>query len=425
MMTFSKHQPKYPRAMLSLFYGLSIFFVSGVLTGQTAWADAHKPYFVVQGGDVGTSSGFYEMGDIADPDGCIKLGAISVASWNNNNSDASGYYGASIEGAGFTSDAFQEIVTALNSDKNLGSPATYLYPAGQPPYYLGFANTAQDIRPRYWYTGDSVPTIYDPPNVYGGDFGNLPCIPNNYDAITASMHTSPWLAGPDGTAIVDLSTLAGGNYTYTGTLIINDNSRGVNQPITSATTGGKPINIAVNGNVYIESDIKYRYIGPSDIPQLNIAVNGTSPPLQDGYINGPNASGNIYVQSDVTEIHGFYQAINSTPDATSAELVSFNTGTFATCATRSGSTITQTTDYNTCLGKLTIYGALDANTVLLERTSGDVNNVRPNTTNSENAAETFRYSPELWIPTIQCSSAMLGQCLSNSYASETSLPPVL
>jgi hypothetical protein len=394
----------------------------------------YRPYFVVQGGDIIASNGFDSGGNSCST-GYNGTTSSAINSWNTNNSDGNGYYGAASQGATLSDDVAYQVVSGLNSDLPIGS-LDYTYPAteGRTPDSFGFANKGVP------------PYVNESPN-YGGNFYTTACMPDYYQD---SMAANPSPVDIPADAItspntVNLSLLPSGNYKYVqangdGPLIIDDTVAGNNMAIPNSVK----INLTVNGNVYIKNDIKYApYSSLSEIPQFNLYAYGETNRL----VNAPHATtyGNIYLAPAVNELHGFFVAqgndqvnprYNFFTDF-GGQPEGFTYGLFSTCATISGNTITNTTDYSTCDNQLTIYGSAAANVFWLERSYGGLSSLSPNspptlptlppgTTNAENAAEVFRYTPELWIPDdndLDCAAS--ADCTTTTYQAETSLPPVL
>jgi hypothetical protein len=156
------------------------------------------------------------------------------------------------------------------------------------------------------------------------------------------------------------------------------------------------VNLYVTGNVYIKNDITYATYTLGHAPRFNLYV-----------------TGNIYVDPLVKELHGVYVAQT---DATG------NGGNLNTCATVSGTTVTTVQPYATCKQTaLTVEGAVATGGKLqLTRTLGNLVSVAPfggQPAVPNVPAETFRYSPELWL-----SAAGNATLDTQAYAS---LPPVL
>lgn len=141
------------------------------------------------------------------------------------------------------------------------------------------------------------------------------------------------------------------------------------------------------GNVYISDDVIYADNGgwttTEDIPRFKLLV-----------------TGNIYISGDVTELDGLYVA----------------TGNIYTCATGNGA---YSSDYDTCHKPLRVYGAFAARKINFLRTRGTLRDATPvDNYSSSHIAETFIYTPELWLP-IEPNTGGL------KYDSILGLPPVL
>jgi hypothetical protein len=149
---------------------------------------------------------------------------------------------------------------------------------------------------------------------------------------------------------------------------------------------GKQIDVYVNGNLYIKSNIKYSYTSLYQLPHINFYVKGS-----------------IFIDPNVTELHGVYIA-----QKTSGVVG----GYLNTCAP--GATFAAQS-YATCNKQLKVVGAVAAeNGLRLTRTFG---NLATATGASNQPAEIFQYSPEMWLT----------QTLDKGYQyqSYTSLTPVL
>lgn len=176
---------------------------------------------------------------------------------------------------------------------------------------------------------------------------------------------------------------------------------------TAGLVGKKTIYIK-NQNVYISGNTIYSgtasWTQPTDIPSFKLVVVG----------------GDIYIQNTVSELDGLYIAEPTTDDATG------NTtgGNIYTCATWNGSAPVEKAqtdpDYDAfCNHKLTVYGSFVAMNIRFHRTYGTLGGAKTTDGyNSNNAAETFVYTPEMWLP----NTAEQGTV---KYDSILGLPPVL
>lgn len=208
---------------------------------------------------------------------------------------------------------------------------------------------------------------------YGGGYAFTGFVPNN-----------PTQTGTLSGA-VNLGSLTDGVYYATSSISLYG----------QLPTGVQVTIVASSGDATITGNVTYGAYGSStaDIPRLTLLV----------------SNGNIYVDRGVTELHGVYYAGGSG-----------GSGNFYSCT--NGSTpinlATSATGYNDCRNRLTVYGAVAANKLILSRTWGSL--VAAGSALAE-PAENFFYSPELWL-------APDGSNSGNStvkYDSYVSLPPVL
>lgn len=211
---------------------------------------------------------------------------------------------------------------------------------------------------------------------YGGDFGSnaVPCQPDYY--ATKPAGTTP-LASTVGdlnypSGAYEASVDAFKNFTVgTGGDVVLGN--------------GQQLTIYVEGNLYIKSNIKYVYGSLAEIPQVSFYVKG-----------------DIYIDPDVTEIHGVYIAQKNGASG----------GAITTCSS-AGSLLPL--PYNTCSKQLKIVGAMAAgSTIRMNRTYG---NLIAAGGVSDQPAELFQYTPELWLVEPKDGGF--------TYQSYTGLPPVL
>jgi hypothetical protein len=258
---------------------------------------------------------------------------------------------------------------------------------------------------------------------------------------------------------IDIGTLTPGNYYLAATAGgTNPSSGNAAQLIiydSKPLTGN--ISIAVNGDAYIAQNITYCYnnsacgTSSSNIPQFQLSVEGyqgfaniSGFITKTGFKSGYTQSSTIFVANNVTEIHGFFTA-----QSAFMPFNQYEEGTFETCANLSGYNIEPQDSYapqvnnasaSTCDNQLNIYGSVEAGYIFPARTYGNLNSMTHTdqstddglttdstygqVTNASNAAEVFRYSPELWIPDASSECVNISTCIQSSYSSETSLPPV-
>jgi len=198
--------------------------------------------------------------------------------------------------------------------------------------------------------------------LYGGKYGNTAC-------------TADYFA--------NASNIQTGNITINGLSIAN----------------GTHQTIYVDGNVYINGNITFAgatagYPNAAAIPSFSLVVRG-----------------NIYVAPGVTQLDGFYIAQPTSGSATNGIIYSCARSGFGTNAVNSLTSSLQ----SGCSSPLTVNGAFTGRQVWLLRTAGTVS--------GNTAAETFNYSPDVWLSTPYGNGLTPGT--TDEYDSITSLPPVL
>lgn len=198
-------------------------------------------------------------------------------------------------------------------------------------------------------------------DVYGGAIGAAGCVPNRFDPAKA--------IGDNAYPLND-----------NGPLMINNNDH------------RQPINI--DGNVVIRNNVIFtgqgNYANVRDIPTFELRVRG-----------------NIYIAPGVSQLDGVYVA-QPRDDGTG--------GVIYTCApngTNVSAAILSRNLYDQCGTPLTFNGAVIAKQLWLLRTHG---------TESADAAETFNFSPDVWLGEYPTSNVNGG---AGTYQSITQLPPVL
>lgn len=295
-------------------------------------------------------------GDVSAGTTAMSSGGAQVCSDANN--DAGVYSWNNRAPGGYSGAGAQYAVMALSQVLDFASSAST---AGKPSG-LAFANTGLDAG-----------TQYDPANgLFGGYFGGT---------------------------TVECNFTGDDNPTQlSGSQTLSNTSGLIGGPIGVGTSKV----IYVTGDVYINGNITYSgYAGswnsPSDIPYFKLVVLG----------------GNIYINPSVTQLDGVYVAEQDDSGAG---------GTIYTCATGLGlpaDPLAFTTFGSTCRTKLTVNGAFAAQQIQFLRTIGTVGNSGADTRLSNNAAEVFNYSPEVWLPRNS------GISIGSKYDAITGLPPVL
>lgn len=261
-------------------------------------------------------------------------------------------------GSGYSGAGTQYAVQALGQIAHF---ATALKSSSTAPTGLSFANTFNPANAGWLNLGQGL---------FGGHFG---AISDDCD------FTSDLTVGP----------VSGASATTTIT----------NLP---ATLGKGQTIIYATGNVYISRDIAYSTSGwstPSDVPYFKLVVVG----------------GSIYIASGVKNLDGIYVAEPSGGIG----------GSIYTCAKGNGTPWNPVSDYAsgyyaTCNQKLTINGVFVGEQVNFLRTAGSVGLAAKSADSlaTNNDAEVFNYTPEVWLP-------RGGGSPNGGYTAITGLPPIL
>jgi hypothetical protein len=322
---------------------------TGAVTCSGSFMVAYRPYFSVLGGDVSAGAGFGAS--------CTETSA-DLKSWNLNSTSTPNYYGAGSEIGAWATGNINNFVSGMG----LSGGAAADSGSG-----LSFGNDTN--------TGGAG---------YGGNFGAnaVPCLTDFY----ATRPTSPPSVSTG--SLTSFAAVSSGSYDApvdgSGTYTIGNGS-----DITvaqDAAGNGKQVTIYVAGNLYIKSNILYSYASLYQIPRINFYVKG-----------------DIYIDPNVTELHGVYMA---------QKISGTSGGHMTTC---SPGVVSTPQSYATCNKQLTIVGAAAAeNGMRLDRTYGNLA-AAPGVTNQP--AEVFQYSPELWL------AQPIGPPFD--YQAYTNLPPVL
>jgi hypothetical protein len=342
--------------------GAGNYSVSWSYFGKGGCGDASKagytPFFGVMSGDIAAGAGFGS--------GSCAEGNADIQSWNKNIAALPNYFGAgSSIGAWATGD-----ITNFVSGMGLNGGVM-----AQSGHGLSFANASNG-------EGNT------PPN-YGGGFGSnsIACVNDYYGNASGAALGS----GTTGTFAASDIPAAAGVYSFNAnagktagfTLTLGSAAAGADMTIPQGYT----FNLYVYGNVYIKNNVKYGAYALTTVPRFNLYVDG-----------------NIYIDPAVTELHGVYMAQKSTSLP----------GNITTCADSVSAT---TEPYSACTNKLLVVGAMAAQGQLrLTRTHGNLVAV-PAASVAAEPAETFQYSPEMWL-----NAPPLTGLRVKAY---TSLPPVL
>ncbi len=311
-----------------------------------------RPYLRAYNGDVIAGIGFGE--------GCTQNAEAKIIGYNNGNGSGQG---ASVQ---FASQAFHSIEGYSSATGRNTHPS--------PNKGLSLSND----------TG--TPS-------FGGGFGSAHCLPDYAGSrpnITADP--SPVLADP--------SALGSGDHYFRpsgGTLTIR--------------TTGTPISGRVV--VYVEGDAVI-----SNESGNGITYGGSNGWATDGEGKAQLpafyliATGNIYIESTVTELNGVYIAQPSG-----------GTGGIIYTCTQGAQAVAANNLHGTCNHKLTVYGALIADRIKFLRTVGSVRSSGNNETiGSATVGEEIIYTPETWInnPLPVTTRGSVGR-----YDAISSLPPIL
>jgi hypothetical protein len=269
-------------------------------TPSCDWVSS-KPYFKVYGGSISAGGDFESAGN-----GCN--GGGELASWYNNSAGPTSYqFGSSAE------------LSSLAMLKISGVASGKVIPT-RPPTEVTFSNTAG--------VGGSSRYIPDLGGLYGAT-GN--CLD------TAPIDNTLGDPGPN----VTVSSLNGAYTHDNGTNMKLDGGADLDKT--------KNIDIYVKGNVFINSDIKYKDDGSwakGKVPIFRLHV-----------------TGNIYISPAVTRLDGTYIAEPTGPGAG---------GTIYTCGNSSFTPMPKSQLYGNCHDQLTVMGSFIADHINMMRTYGSL-----------------------------------------------------
>jgi hypothetical protein len=287
--------------------------------------------------------------------GCSGASA-TIKSWNVNTNILPNYYGAGSQVGAWATGNITDFVSGIGLSGVGGA-------VSNGGYGLSFGNTSNTSGNGFGgnFGTNSIPCMYD---YYGSKVGTPPSIGSTTVGSFASVNAGTYQAPVD--AVTGAFTLGG-----SGDMILSS---------------GKQITIYLSGNLYIKNNILYNYATIANIPRLNVYV-----------------SGNIYIDPNVTEIHGVYVAQKTLA------------GTHGIVNTCNPGTVTAPQPYGVCNKQLRVVGSMISQAAIrLTRTYGNLTTVSGAT---NQPAEIFQYSPELWM------AAPSGSGFD--YQSYTTLPPVL
>ena len=286
------------------------------------------------------------------------LSGGDIQSWNGDNNPA---WGIGYNGAG-TNLAALATGSISNFVTGISLPGGV---SAQSGHGLAFANTT--------FGGGT----------YGGGYN----VPNYTPPVPVSSAT----ASP---GTLDVGSFAPGDYdlTYSGDLtIFGTLHHGVRLTIN-----------LTSGNLYIANPgISYGiYNSAADVPRLNVFV----------------LNGDIFTDNDVNTMRGVYYTGDSDGNGSG--------GTFYSCSYGLGSAVnlqTSASGYSDCYHKLTVYGAVVAKRLVLNRTWGNLGSFKTASAVPADPGEEFIYSAELWMSRGGSASG-IGPVKYDSYVS---LPPIL
>lgn len=273
----------------------------------------NEPFFKVYNSGISASNGLTDKSGNCHADG---TNSGLLAGWNDN---LDGYGGPPVDrgsSAQLSALALVRITGVASAQTNIANS----------PTALTFANTIPS----------DISIDRDHPSL-GGHFGATPTC------------TSPPKAKPGGTALGNPSNFpAAGNYKRTGNLRLNGGT------VNGATA------IFVDGNVYLNGNITYS------------STNADGSSWSTGHI--PSlvivATGNIYIDPNVTRLDGVYEAQQKTDGSA---------GYIYTCATAVSNNIFKAnSDFTGCHNQLMVTGSFKAAKVKLLRTFGTLRDEIPN-----------------------------------------------
>jgi hypothetical protein len=309
-----------------------------------------SPYFNVIGGDIIAGTG------LANPNGACSSNGSAYIYASNSGSDP--WTGASDNLAALAPGTIYDLSTGTGGNNLTFANSTGTFPTA------GSFGTANGTCNQDYYDTSSGVTSYSSLQPYSGDFDVAQV--SSYSGNCTEMDTTYYCKIGSATKITDSN--------YSGTTA-NDFK------VVLYVTGSAEI----GSNIAIYNDLS-DLTSPSDIPLLYVI-----------------ASGNIYIDSNVTSIDGVYDA----------------NGTIYTCASDGSTFASDTALVGACKNPLTVTGSLVANQIKFGRVIGSI------TTSASlpwpvTPAETFNYGPEVWLSKVGGSMP-----LNPQYQDLTELSPVV
>ncbi len=218
-----------------------------------------------------------------------------------------------------------------------------------------------------------------------GQFGGQNCV-EDYFADGAAIT-------PDTSTVINLNTLTSGSYKYRNTNTIT---------LSGQVTGNNRVSLYIDGDLRITSNATLAntsWATVDDIPSLRVYVKG-----------------DIYIESDVTQIDGLYVS----------QPTGANGGTIITCVTPGADTAVATNQLaDDCKNQLRINGAFIAQKVRFLRAVNSLKDagINERTAAGSLGAEVFNLTPDIYIAAPQ--PAPGSETDQTRYDSFTGLPPIL
>jgi hypothetical protein len=243
---------------------------------------------------------------------------------------------------------------------------------------------------------------------FGGNFGSQMCADDYWGERPASAGApATTIDSGTGLQVVTLNTIANGSYSVSGSVHIRT---------TGAIPAGKRVTLYVDGNVWVGDS---SYNNPGGDKQLAYDTSRPWADMDQIPLIRIISRGNIYVDNNITQMDGMYVAV---PNGA-------NTGEIHTCARAEATddlrnpTLDEPVFAAECRRPLLVNGAFIAKRVHLLRINGNIGNApaAPDAYNSGQQAETFRFSPELYLALI----SQGGPTTSVEFDAIQTLPPAL
>lgn len=327
----------------------------------------NKPYLKAFGGDVMTGGWFYNGGNCSSGPGTnYQNPNFSSARFSSDNRDGGilTYTKTSGTASGGASDQYR--VTSLGEIDGRRAGDGFYSDGAQPGSNvkaLSFANF--DITSPLAFGG-----------VFEGSVAQSMCIPDYYSRKPSSAQDFNNFA----------QAIANGSGDYKKSVAAGSNYQLTNGSADRIIPAGQKMSIYIDGNVYIDANIKYDPASTVDsVPKFALIVRGS-----------------IYIDKSVTQLDGMYVAepADNTPAA-----VSSDTGIIWTCHDNSTGAKLDFTYPTNCTSPLVVNGSLIAKQLMLLRVKGDINSastaedslstISSCVSGACNVAEVVNYSPSI------------------------------